>query len=110
MAGIIGKNRAGAGMVGIFAAAALAVVLAGAAVAGAETARVYGPAGEYVGRVETSRDGQQRAYDAAGRYVGRATAPGQNGQDRRLYDERGTYRGRTDGGPSKAERAGVGRQ
>jgi hypothetical protein len=93
----------------IFATVGLAVVMVGAAVAGAASERVYDASGVYRGRVETSRDGQQRSYDAAGRYVGRATAPGRNGQDRRIYGPDGRYLGRTDGGPSKGQ-AGQGRQ
>lgn len=104
MAGMVGTNRAGAGTVGIFAAAALAVVMATAVVAGAASERVYGPVGEYVGRVETRPDGQQRAYDAAGRYVGRSQPAGrQDGQGTRFYGPNGQYRGRTDGGQGKSQ-------
>lgn len=46
--------------------------------------RIYGPRGEYLGRV----DERGRRYDARGQYLGRTDADG------RRYDARGAYMGR----------------
>ncbi len=85
-----------------FAAVLLAVSLATPALAD-NTSTLYGPQGQYQGRVaQHPGNNSARVFDAQGRYQGRIVT--QPDGSSRLYDPSGKYLGRSQPHDSQADR------